>query len=143
MFELTEYQQIPLFKLVEFQKKLNAEVIFSISGSCSCQIQEFESSFSDNPITLFEIPKEILEIWDSNNFIHISNRSIGFSNYQYNKTTFILRKEAFNYSKFMKHHSIIRFFIQLWNKLIDDMPSLIWGAIGGALAVIITKILGY
>jgi hypothetical protein len=55
--------------------------------------------------------------------------------------TFILNQEAFDYRDFMRLPGPIRSVQKLWWKLTDDVPSLIWGVVGGTLVFIIEKLL--
>lgn len=140
MQELTSFQQISLFKLVEFQGSQNREIVFRTFFSTSCQV--VDNGILDKVIV--EMPRETLELWSACGYIQLSHAlSENFNGSTSERATFILRKEALDYVTFMKKPKFSSIFINFWRKLIDDIPSLIWGTLGGALAVIITKILGF
>jgi hypothetical protein len=40
----------------------------------------------------------------------------------------------------MRKPAVIRSLIKLWKALVDDIPSLVWGIVGGVVSAIITVI---
>ncbi len=60
--------------------------------------------------------------------------------FSYTLETFILQQEALDYESFMKNPKLIRNLIGLWRRLVDDMPSLVWGFIGGSFSGIATAL---
>lgn len=89
-----------------------------------------------------QVPKEVFEVWVENKYIAVSERGIGSGPIASSIPTFVLRQEALDYESFMRKPRFIRNIIRLWEKLVEDVPSLIWGIIGGTITVIILKLLG-
>jgi len=65
---------------------------------------------------------------------------LGGGSLAYSVQTFVLKKEALDYEIFMHKPKLIRDIIQLWQGLIEDVPSLVWGIVGGVGSAVITII---
>lgn len=138
MEELTSGQREPLFQLVRHQQKSKTEVIFAVSGGWDLEI----TPWSERTSKITHIPKETLEVWTESNYITASEREIGGGPLASSILTFALRQEALEYENFMRKPRLIRGIVRLWGKLAEDIPSLVWGVVGGTMTVIILKLLG-
>lgn len=133
MKELTRGQREPLFQLVRYQLSSKNENVFAVTGGWDSEIRLWRAQD-----ILARIPRETLEVWGGNDYVTISERMIGGGNSASGVTTFVLRQEAMDYESFMRKPQLIRVIIILWNKLFEDIPSLVWGVIGGSASSIIT-----
>lgn len=138
MEKLTIGQREPLFQLVRYQKKSKTEMIFAVMNGW--EIVPWDERTSEAVIV--RVPQEAFEIWGESRYIAVSERGIGGGPIASSILTFVLRQEALDYESFMHKPRLIRNTIRLWEKMVEDVPSLIWGIVIGIMTVIILKWLG-
>jgi len=140
MQELTKAQREPLFELVRFQQDLKQEPVFHVSGGGEVRI--FPNRYCRPEQAIVEIPREIVEMWADAEYVSLSQRTMGGSVLSYTPTTFILRQEAIAYADWMSKPGAVRAVFSLWDKLVEDVPSLVWGLIGGVGSSVVLHWLG-
>jgi len=139
MIELTEGQRKPLFELVKFQKTQKRDFVFAIRAGWDYEVRTWEKH-TDEGEPIMRVPMEFFELWSKNNYIEYSQRGVGGGPFASQISTFILRQEVIDYESFMRKPAVIRSLIKLWKALVDDIPSLVWGIVGGVVSAIITVI---
>lgn len=141
--ELTPGQRGPLFELVKYQEKSHREVVFHGSFGWEMNVSSWSKwRESDDEEIIVTVPRETLGIWAENNYVFISTRQVGAGPMGYDATAFVLQQDALNYEGFMRKPHVVRVLITLWDKLIDDIPSLVWGILGGTASALILYWLG-
>ena len=139
MEELTTGQRMPLFKLVRYQQESNHEIVFSVGQGWDIEIKSWDKRTTEEP-PIIKMPKEIFELWKECGYIAFSERGLGGGSFAYSVPTFVLKQEALDYESFMRKPGVIRSIIKLWQGLIEDVPSLVWGIVGGVGSAVITII---
>jgi hypothetical protein len=138
MKELTEYQNKELFELVNFQLSEGSAIEFLWNGLNGTIFDSVRS----NKVIGLKIPKTLIMLWNDAGYITMNNEDVNPDvGFQHTISKFILNKEAFDYASFMKKPKFVRRWIKLWEKLIDDIPSLIWGFLGGTASSIVVYLL--
>lgn len=137
MEDLTVGQHEPLFQLVRHQQECKQEIVFALGQGWEVEVQSWDKrTTNDEPIV--RVPREIFELWREYNYVTTSERGVGGGSLGYEVSTFMLNKKALDYESFMRKPRIIRGMIKLWQGLVEDVPSLVWGIIGGVVSAVIT-----
>ncbi len=141
MAELTTGQREPLFQLVRCQRELKQEIVFAVGQGWDLEIRLWDKrAIEEKPIA--RVPKEIIDLWRESGYIALSERGVGGGSFAYDTTTFLLKQEALDYESFMRKPRVIRGIVKLWRSLVKDVPSLVWGIVGGLVTVIVLNWLG-
>jgi hypothetical protein len=135
MRELTLGQREPLFQLVRYQEKYKKEIVFGVSGG---EIFAWEHRRQEDALP--QVPNKVVGIWADNGYVHTSRRTVAGGPFTRDYDTFVLGQEALDYENWMGKPATIRSLITFWRKLVEDVPSLIWGVLGGVAGSILTTL---
>lgn len=137
--ELTEWQRESLFRLVEYQAAADHEVVFASDYRNRLELREEfpDTGYLGNTAEIAGTPAESLVAWADAKYIAL----LEIPNSPNSLVRLTLRKEAFDYRDFMHRPAPVRFLLRAWWKLTGDWPTFIYAVFGGALVVLIEKIL--
>jgi hypothetical protein len=136
MIELTPGQRQPLFELVSYQQKSGREQVFAVRSGWEAEIVAWDGLSEQAPIVT--VPRELAELWSQKDLVHLSTRSLGGGPFAYDVQSIVLREEALKYESWMRQPPIVRSLVTLWRSLVEDVPSLVWGIVGGVVGSIAT-----
>ncbi len=139
MEELTTSQRETLFELVGYQRTSKQDIVFSAGEGWDIEIRPWDKrTTEEKPIVC--IPKEVLDLWKESGYVAFSERGVGGGPLAYNISTFILKQEALDYESLMRKPGVVRAVVKVWRGLVEDVPSLVWGIVGGVASATVTVI---
>jgi len=141
MVELTPGQREFLFQLVRYQQKSQLEIVFAMRGGWDAEVLAWDAFLEGGQQPLIIIHREVVDVWAQSGLIHVSKRALGGGPFAYDVATFVLRKEALDYDEWMRKPAIVRGLITTWRRLVEDVPSLVWGVFGGVIGSIATALI--
>lgn len=131
--DLSKYHADIVQKIVTHDKLKNGSHLYIFQDYRGAVIEQNKSK---RKTIICTMKIEDLNLLDQFGYIMIHKNTSTFAGLTTYYFSFILNKKAYDFANFIRKPKPIRKLINFFEKLFDELPSLIWGIIGGVTSYI-------